>query len=639
MSKILTKLAHFSRISARTSAGVVRRTACYFESQQQWLFAWLHQLDHPSHLRHGVVICPPLGYEQIHSHRSLRHLADSLAQAGFTVLRFDYHGTADSAGSEEDGQRYPTWIANIHDAKHWLEQHMGCEQISLLGVRLGAALAAQAAVSTPVAGLVLWAPVIKGRSYVREMKALSLTASDTSTAAVKSADMEAAGFVLTEQTSQDLSRLDLLHCQPLCRRALLIQRDDAPADSRLLEHFQSLGIDAEQTVSPGFAAMMAEPHFTKVPRQALNSISVWMQKGLPDTSSRAGDLEKEACRLPEEGKPAALTTCCTFLAQAHICERVLPINRQPELFGIISEPRIPAAEQLPWIVFINAGAAYRVGPNRLHVQLCRLLASRGFRCLRMDLHGLGDSVCADPEHENDPYPATALGNIELAFSKLQASFQAERFVLAGLCSGAYAAFHAAAQLRHAALVASLLINPLTFYWRTGMSLSDSTVEQLQSYQACLQSAWQPAKWLKLLTGRSKLGFSGVLKLLRTRWRLPALFGASVSDSAASDAALQFHPLREDLPGDMERIAQAGRQLTCVFARSDPGYTLLKLGAGRKVKELQRAGKLDLYFLEGDHTFSRREPRRMLAETIAEHLCRRYSQPAESCRVPSQPQQL
>src|SRR3954447_11756882 len=120
-------------------AGGVRRTAFYFESQGQWLFAWLHRRERGAHPDHGVLICPPLGHEQVHAHRRLRHLADALAEAGFPVVRFDYHGTGDSAGSDEDPERFPTWLANTRDALGWMTHRLGCQRLSLVGLRLGAA--------------------------------------------------------------------------------------------------------------------------------------------------------------------------------------------------------------------------------------------------------------------------------------------------------------------------------------------------------------------------------------------------------------------------------------------------------------------------------------------------------------------
>src|ERR1700677_697466 len=72
------------------------RQAFYFTSQGAPIFAWLHQRENTAH-DHGVLLCPPIGHEQVHSHRSLRHLAENLADAGHRVLRVDYHGTGDSA--------------------------------------------------------------------------------------------------------------------------------------------------------------------------------------------------------------------------------------------------------------------------------------------------------------------------------------------------------------------------------------------------------------------------------------------------------------------------------------------------------------------------------------------------------------
>ena len=263
-------------------------------------------------------------------------------------------------------------------------------------------------------------------------------------------------------------------------------------------------------------------------------------------------------------------------------------------------------------MLVNAGSCYRVGPNRLYVALARQLACRGFRCLRMDLCGLGDSVTPDSERENDPYPATAFRDIELTLRYLRTQLGVERVVLLGLCSGAYAGFQAAAQLSNPMLVESVLINPLTFFWREGMSLEVSPADPLKSFRECLNSAWQPGKWLKLLSGRSQIGLAKGIKMAAELWKLRQ---ASRPKNAAAwregiTNHYPSHPLQEDLPGDLERVVRAGRHLACFFARSDPGYGILRFYARRKLKELRRAGSMSVYFLEdADHTFSRRAPRR------------------------------
>jgi len=107
-------------------------------------------------------------------------------------------------------------------------------------------------------------------------------------------------------------------------------------------------------------------------------------------------------------------------------ERVLSISREPNLFGIVSEPVETAPTELPFVVLLNAGSAYRVGPNRLYVPLARHLAAHGFAGLRLDLCGLGDSVLTGAGRENDPYPATAFRDVDLTLQYLRAQFGARR---------------------------------------------------------------------------------------------------------------------------------------------------------------------------------------------------------------------
>jgi alpha/beta superfamily hydrolase len=604
-----------ARLAAPHADDVVRMPF-YLESQGQPCFAWLHRREHTSCTAHGILICPPIGHEQIHSHRSLRHLADALARSGLSVVRFDYHGTGDSGGSDEDGERVAAWLANIRDGHDWLRQQLGCRRISLVGLRVGAALAVQAAAELPVDGLLLWAPVIKGRSYVREMNALSLTGA-AQPSATSAEGIEAAGFVLTGETARDLSDVDLLRSRPLCRRALVLTRDDGPGDERLLRHLQALGIETRQAAAPGYADMMAEPHYSQVPRTAIAQIIEWLEE-----DATAGETTAEAPR------PHAVES--VLLPEQRIRERAVHLSQQPRLFGILSEPATAPREDVPVVVLVNAGSSYRVGPNRLYVTLARQLAVQGFRSLRLDLCGLGDSVSPNSERENDPYPATAFRDVDLALRYLQTHLAARRVVLMGLCSGAYAAFQSAVQLASPVLVESVLINPLTFFWREGMSLEVSAASQLRSFQAGLASLRRPSKWLKLLSGRSKMGIAGAVRMLFQRWRLGCLARRRATLASARDHinGSPAHPQHEDLPGDLERAARSGRHLAFFFARSDPGHALLLLGAKHQVHELGRAGRLSLHFIEdADHTFSRRHSRRALAQRVAEHLAQRYLPPA------------
>jgi exosortase A-associated hydrolase 2 len=93
------------------------------------------------------------------------HAARAFAEAGVGVLRFDYRGCGDSGG-EFAQATVAGWMEDIGAAVAALRSHVGSGPLGLLGLRFGAALAARAAEQMPeVARLVLWEPVIDGRSY------------------------------------------------------------------------------------------------------------------------------------------------------------------------------------------------------------------------------------------------------------------------------------------------------------------------------------------------------------------------------------------------------------------------------------------------------------------------------------------
>ena len=242
------------------------RSAFYLDGHGSPIFAWLHQPVEACSLDHGVIICPPIGYEQLHSHRALRHLADGLARAKVPTVRFDWHGTGDSPGSDEDPQRYATWLTNVGDAAKWMREQLGCRQISLVGLRLGATLATLATESNLIDNLVLWSPLVKGRSYVREMRALGLTSeAPIRRSETPSTDIESGGFILSSETASEIGSIDLMQTVPRCRQVLVVSRSDLPDDDRLSRQYARTGLHVRQIACPGYAEMMLEPHRSEVP--------------------------------------------------------------------------------------------------------------------------------------------------------------------------------------------------------------------------------------------------------------------------------------------------------------------------------------------------------------------------------------
>ena len=97
-------------------------------------FGWLH----PAPGSHGVVLCNPFGYDALCTHRGWRKLAECLAASGMPALRFDYPGTGDSLGNEDDPHRIEAWIDSIGAAVRYLREGTGVTSVSLVGLRLSA---------------------------------------------------------------------------------------------------------------------------------------------------------------------------------------------------------------------------------------------------------------------------------------------------------------------------------------------------------------------------------------------------------------------------------------------------------------------------------------------------------------------
>lgn len=111
-------------------------------------------------------------------------------------------------------------------------------------------------------------------------------------------------------------------------------------------------------------------------------------------------------------------------------DEVLDVGGARELVAILSRP---CGTPRVGVVILNAGVLHRVGPHRLHVNLGRRLAARGFPTVRMDVGGVGDT----PILEDAPsFQAGAVTDAATAMTAMTRTTGVERFVLFGLCSGA-----------------------------------------------------------------------------------------------------------------------------------------------------------------------------------------------------------
>jgi pimeloyl-ACP methyl ester carboxylesterase len=185
----------------------------YFGSGARRLFGIYEPGRSGGHAPRAAVLCYPWGQEYIRAHRSMRLLAKLLAASGRDTLRFDYYGTGDSAGDMVEAD-LAGWESDIEAAIDEVRDTSGALQVTLVGLRLGGALATSVAAKRPrdVEALVLWDPVISGRQYLQELHATEASAGlpdPVQRASESGGGHEILGFPLTQALAAEIEAFDL----------------------------------------------------------------------------------------------------------------------------------------------------------------------------------------------------------------------------------------------------------------------------------------------------------------------------------------------------------------------------------------------------------------------------------------------
>jgi pimeloyl-ACP methyl ester carboxylesterase len=105
------------------------------------------------------------------AHKAFRQLANLLSRKGYTVMKFDYPGTGDSYGDGKD-IGYEEWLEQAQNALDFLKSETKYDDIHIVGLRLGALVAAELAKKNIcIKKLVLWDPYVSGESYIQDCNA------------------------------------------------------------------------------------------------------------------------------------------------------------------------------------------------------------------------------------------------------------------------------------------------------------------------------------------------------------------------------------------------------------------------------------------------------------------------------------
>jgi pimeloyl-ACP methyl ester carboxylesterase len=258
----------------------------YFGAGRRRLFGAYEPARLDSRHTRAVVFCYPWGSEYLHAHRSMRRLATMLTEAGFHTLRFDYFGTGDSAGDVIEAD-IEGWEADIESAMEELKDTTGAVRITLLGLRLGATLAAIVAAKRhrDVDAVVLWDPIVSGGEYLQALHQAHqsnprIGQPPLSRPAESGGGYEFLGCPLTARMVQDIEAIDLAAVVPvLPMRTLLMASDSLPAEEvlRRMRSGRSPELLAVEHIASDPAWVESFGHAGLVPVEILRRIVQWLE--------------------------------------------------------------------------------------------------------------------------------------------------------------------------------------------------------------------------------------------------------------------------------------------------------------------------------------------------------------------------
>jgi pimeloyl-ACP methyl ester carboxylesterase len=516
--------------------------AVYLGEGPDWSFGLTDAPVDASRSGTGVLICGPWGWEEVASYRGRREWAHQLAASGHTVLRLDLPGVGDGGGRPRDPRLVGSWAEAIAAAAGWLRTSAGCGRVVVIGLGLGGLLAGKALdEGARFDELVFWSTPAKGRSFVRTQRAFSrLQTSQYTLVGELESDLpegwlESGGFVLTAETMAAIEdiRVADLDLSGL-RRALVLDHDGIAADTALTDALDAAGVEVVQRPGPGWDAMTGHPEQYRPATEVFTAVGGWIADG------SGGDASP----------PDAATTVTEVLFDwdgSPLREQAL--EDQP-LFGILTEP-VDAPDTDLCAVFLNAGAIRRPGPNRIWTEAARRFAARGVPSFRVDFAAIGeaDGDASRYSQASEFYTPELGAQVADALDLLEMRGLGPRFLLTGLCSGSYWAFHAS--IDDPRIVSACLLNPRILFW-------DDEVETARDART-LTRLLRPVWWRKLLSGYVSLG------------RMREILAATVKSVVGAIRTRFARGPEPELGMEeaLDAIAASGTRLVLAFSGDEP----------------------------------------------------------------------
>lgn len=272
-------------------------------------------------------------------------------------------------------------------------------------------------------------------------------------------------------------------------------------------------------------------------------------------------------------------------------------GRHGNLVGTVCRPVDDRLPDRPFVVFLSSGIIHRTGPNRLHVALARELAGAGIPSLRFDLSGIGDSLIPADARASS-IQGQVQSDIDDALDLVRRRYDANRFVLVGLCSGADNALRSIQ--REKSVVGAVLLDVNT--QRTPLYYVHHYARRVGSVRA----------WINLVTGRNP-------RVRRIVGQIKSVLGAPSAEPppfGTEPIAFDSWLTRDQMRRCFESVVARDARLLCIFTAG------LEAQYNYRNQFFHLFPRLDFhdcltfdYYADSDHTFSRIGLRQRLAAQV------------------------
>ena len=265
-------------------------------------------------------------------------------------------------------------------------------------------------------------------------------------------------------------------------------------------------------------------------------------------------------------------------------EEAVLFGASKSLVGVVTDQAEEGSAR-PAVILLNSGIIHRVGPNRLYVSLARRLARAGFVVLRFDLSGIGDSVI---RKDNVPFEKSSVQETQEAMDYLGSIRGVDRFLLAGICTGAVVAYQTA--LADHRVAGAILINGQGYIPESEEAIHAYLVDRQRRRYYLDRAVYNPGSWRKLMTGRVRVG--DILRALGVGW------------NGRRGTKPSRNPKAEEIAAGFRALADRRMRLLFLYSAGDPGLEELEVILEGNVTELTARETVQYSIVEqADHMFT------------------------------------